>query len=81
MTGHGNVKALEEKEARLFDDETIYDYLIQRSNELEHEAMMIQEILKFIRELNLKSQNQSLKTNEIKGFKQYGNIYINQEEK
>ena len=56
MTGHGKVKALEEKEPRIFDDETIYDYLIQRSNELEFETMVIQLVLE---KLGIKSGNQS----------------------
>lgn len=62
MTGHGKVKALEEEEEpRIFDDETIYDYLLNRSNELQHEAMMIDEIIKLIRELNQSSTTEEEK--------------------
>ena len=52
MTGRGKVYEKVEENKYTPDDETVWDYLIQRSNEAEHEVIIIEEIIKKLSRLN-----------------------------
>ena len=68
MTGRGKVYEKIEENKYTPDDETVLDYLIQRSNTAEHEVIIIEEIIKRLSRLNEleKAQIQSSTTLEEK---------------
>ena len=58
MTGHGKVYEKFEENVYTPDDETIWDYLIQKSNESELEVLIIGEIIKRLKRLNKLERSQ-----------------------